>query len=100
MSLPKVLVVGTGEYVTGFVNGAESTSDKGPGVIGLTLFDLRDRGLIGDILLSGTKGEKFPHIRSHFDRLITQRYGLDSSFRSFPADDQHDSKSWLSALDE
>ena len=100
MSLPKVLVLGTGEYVTGFVNGAESTSDKGPGVIGLTLFDLRDRGLIGDILLSGTKGEKFPDIRSHFDRLITQRYGLDSSSRSFPADDQHDSKSWLSALDE
>ena len=76
MSLPKVLVLGTGEYVTGFVNGAESTSDKGPGVIGLTLFDLRDRGLIGDILLSGTKGEKYPDIRSHFDRLITQRYGL------------------------
>ena len=93
MSPPKVLVLGTGEYVTGFVTGAESTSDKGPGVIGLALFDLRDRGLISDILLSGMNGEKLPCVRSHFDRLITQRYGLDSSFRSFPADDQHDAKS-------
>ena len=100
MSLPKILVLGTGEYVTGFVNGAESTSDKGPGVIGLTLFDLRDRGLIGDIILAGTNGEKFPAVRDHFDRLITDRYGLDSRFRSFPKDDQRDSVAWRSALDE
>ena len=100
MSLPKVLVLGTGEYVTGFVNGAKSTSDKGPGVIGLTLFDLRARGIIGEIILAGTNGEKFPAVRAHFDRLITQRYGLDSSFKSFPADDQRDPNAWRTAFSE
>jgi D-galacturonate reductase len=42
------------------VNGAESSSDKGAGVVGLTLFDLRQRGLIGDLFFAGTNGEKFP----------------------------------------
>ena len=98
MAAPKVLVIGTGEYVTGLVHGSESTSDKGAGIVALTLFDLRERGLVSDIILSGSNGTKFPLIRSHFDRLITQRYGLDSSFHSFPPDDQKDSSAWQSAL--
>jgi len=67
MKLPNVLVLGTGEYVTGFVNGAESSSDKGAGVVGLTLFDLRQRGLIGDLLFAGTNGEKFSAMRAHLE---------------------------------
>jgi len=94
----KVLVLGTGEYVTGLVHGSQSTSDKGSGVVALTLFDLRARGLIDEIILTGTNGNKFPTVRAHFDRLITQRYGLDSSFQSFPADDQRDPSAWRSAL--
>ncbi|YCM42349.1 Gfo/Idh/MocA family oxidoreductase [Verrucomicrobiaceae bacterium 227] len=96
----KVLVLGTGEYVTGLVHGSESTSDKGAGIVALTLFDLRARGLIDDIILAGSNGTKFPAVRTHFDRLITQRYGLDSSFQSFPADDQHDPSAWKTALGE
>ena len=96
----KVLVLGTGEYVTGLVHGSESTSDKGAGIVALTLFDLRARGLIDNIILAGSNGTKFPAVRSHFNRLITQRYGLDSSFRSFPADDQHDPSAWRTALHE
>jgi hypothetical protein len=36
MAPPMVLMVGTGEYTTGFVSGAASTSDKKVGVVGLT----------------------------------------------------------------
>lgn len=98
MNLPNVLVIGTGEYVTGLVNGAESSSDKGAGVIGLTLFDLRQRGLIGEITLCGTNGQKFPAVREHFQRVIADRYSLDTSFHSFPADNQCDHLAWKTAL--
>lgn len=100
MTAPKVLVIGTGEYVTGLVHGSESTSDKGAGIVALTLFDLRERGLISEIILAGSNGTKFPLVRAHFDQLITTRYGLETSFRSFPADDQKDSEAWKSALSE
>lgn len=36
MAPPAVLMVGTGEYTTGFVAGAASTSDKKVGVVGLS----------------------------------------------------------------
>jgi D-galacturonate reductase len=63
---PSVLIVGTGEYVTGYVGGTASASDKKIGVVGLVCFDLRRRGLIGKILIAGTQGTKFPAIRNHF----------------------------------
>ncbi|MEN8772036.1 MAG: Gfo/Idh/MocA family oxidoreductase [Akkermansiaceae bacterium] len=100
MTAPRVLVIGTGEYVTGLVNGSKSTSDKGAGIVALTLFDLRERGLVSDIILTGCNGTKFPLIRAHFDQLIGKRYGLDTSFRSFPGDDQKDPEIWKVALEE
>lgn len=54
--------VGTGEYTTGFVGGAASTSDKKVGVVGLTMFDLRRRGKVGNLSMAGVSGLKFPHI--------------------------------------
>ena len=100
MPAPKVLVIGTGEYVTGLVHGSKSTSDKGAGIVALTLFDLRERGLVSEIILAGSNGSKFPLVRSHFNQLIAKRYGMDVSFRSFPDDDQNDSDIWKSALQE
>ena len=100
MPAPKVLVIGTGEYVTGLVHGSKSTSDKGAGIVALTLFDLRERGLVSEIILAGSNGSKFPLVRSHFNQLIAKRYGMDVSFRSFPDDDQNDSDVWKSALQE
>lgn len=38
-----VLMVGTGEYTTGYVGGKAADSDKGAGVVALTMFDLRRR---------------------------------------------------------
>lgn len=55
--------VGTGEYTTGFVGGGASGSDKKVGVVGLTLFDLRRRGKVGQLSMVGTDGSKFPAIR-------------------------------------
>jgi D-galacturonate reductase len=102
MNPPKVLMVGTGEYTTGFVHGGASSSDKGAGVVALTLFDLRSQGLAGDLLMAGTNGTKFPAIRDHLSAVIGQRYaGLDTAFIGFPADDvPRDADAWRVALDQ
>lgn len=63
-SLIQIFQVGTGEYTTGFVGGGASGSDKKVGVVGLTLFDLRRRGKVGDLGMVGVNGTKFPAIRT------------------------------------
>ena len=86
-----VLMVGTGEYTTGFVNGAQSTSDKKVGVIGLSMFDLRRRGKVDKISIVGTNGKKFPAIREHLKKNIGEVYNMDTTLdHSCPADDQVD----------
>ena len=88
MPLPQVLIVGTGEYTTGYVPHAVAAADKGAGVIGISFFDLQRRGLVGKIHLAGTQGTKFPAIRQHLHDKITAAYtDMDVSFRSYPADD-------------
>jgi len=57
-----VLIVGTGEYTTGFVGGVASGSDKKVGVVGLTMFDLRRRRKVGKLSMVRTSGSKFPAI--------------------------------------
>lgn len=97
---PSVLMVGTGEYTTGFVGGAASGSDKKVGVVGLTLFDLRRRGKVGKLSMVGVSGRKFPGIREHLRKNISEVYnGLDVSFESFPADDQTDPDAYKTAID-
>ncbi|OAP57510.1 hypothetical protein AYL99_08248 [Fonsecaea erecta] len=100
MAPPAVLMVGTGEYTTGFVSGAPSTSDKKVGVVGLTLFDLRRRGKVSDLAMVGVSGHKFPAIRAHLQKNISEAYnGLDVSFQSFPPDDQSDPNAFKTAID-
>ncbi len=96
-----VLMVGTGEYTTGYVHGSAAQSDKGAGVVGLTLFDLRRRGRVGRLAMAGVNGTKFPGIRRHLAQAIGERYkGFDLAFDSYPADDvQRDPDSYLRALD-
>lgn len=95
-----VLMVGTGEYTTGYVHGQTATSDKKAGVIGLTLFDLRRRGLIDRLLMAGTNGTKFPEIRRHLEKAIGAAYrDMDVTFESFPCDSiQSDPQAYLHAL--
>lgn len=95
-----VLMVGTGEYTTGFVGGGASGSDKKVGVVGLTLFDLRRRGKVGQLSMVGTNGTKFPAIRQHLETNITKVYnGLDTAFESYPANDSKDPDAYKAAID-
>jgi D-galacturonate reductase len=48
-----VLMVGTGEYTTGYVGGQASDSDKGAGVVALTMFDLRRRAKVDRVGMCG-----------------------------------------------
>lgn len=95
-----VLMVGTGEYTTGFVGGGASGSDKKVGVVGLTMFDLRRRGKVGKLSMVGVSGKKYPAIREHLNKNITQFYNnLDTSFESYPSDDKTDPESYKTAID-
>lgn len=78
------------EYVTGYVHGKQSSSDKPIGVVALTLFDLKLRKRINRILLAGTNGTKFGDIRDHLEKGLSIYKGmapLARQFESFPADD-------------
>jgi len=48
-----VLMVGTGEYTTGYVGGKAADSDKGAGVVALTMFDLRRRNKVDRVGMCG-----------------------------------------------
>ena len=48
----------------------------------------------------GVSGRRFPGIRRHLDKNISQAYnGLDTSFQSFPADDKTDPEAYKHAID-
>lgn len=98
---PNALCVGTGEYSTGYVDGQASVSDKGAGVIGLSLFHQRALGNLNRVLLAGTNGTKFPGIRSHLKKVIDDTYrNVTSEFESFPPDDcAKDVEAYLTAMD-
>ena len=73
MSRPSVLMVGTGEYTTGYVHDGASGSDKSAGVVALSLFDMRRRGKVGRLMMAGTNGNKFPGIRRHLHNVISRQ---------------------------
>lgn len=54
-----VLMVGTGEYTTGFVGGGAANSDKGAGVVALTMFDLRRRSKVDRVGMVGVNVSNF-----------------------------------------
>ncbi|KAK4226410.1 NAD binding Rossmann fold oxidoreductase [Podospora fimiseda] len=95
-----VLMIGTGEYTTGFIGTGGSQSDKKVGVVGLSMFDLRRRGKVGRLGMVGVNGSKFPAIRSHLHKNISIVYNnLDTSFESFPADNVSDPEAYKTAID-
>eukprot|EP01039_Chlorochromonas_danica_P007292 gene7292-8069_t len=100
METVNVLMIGTGEYTTGYVHGAPSDSDKSAGVVALTMFDLRSRGLVSRVGLCGVSGVKFPNIRDHLQKAIGNVYqGLDLTLETFPGDQEVNPKAYLTALD-
>ena len=48
-----ILMIGTGEYTTGYVGGTAADSDKGAGVVALTMFDLRRRDKVDRVGMCG-----------------------------------------------
>ena len=69
-SAVNVCMVGTGEYTTGYVGGKAADSDKGAGVVGLVMMDLRSKGKTDRLAMAGVNGTKFPGIRAHMQRNI------------------------------
>lgn len=48
----------------------------------------------------GVSGRKFPAIRAHLQKNISEAYnGMDVSFTSYPADDQSDAEAYRTAID-
>lgn len=93
-------MVGCGEYTTGFVGGSMSGSDKKVGVVALTLFDLRRRGKVGKLSMVGVSGDKFPAIREHLHKNISQVYnGLNVAFESYPEKGKRDPEAYKVAID-
>lgn len=93
-------MVGCGEYTTGFVGGGMSGSDKKVGVVALTLFDLRRRGKVGKLSMVGVSGDKFPAIREHLHKNISQVYnGLNVAFESYPEKGKRDPEAYKVAID-
>lgn len=101
MKIPSVLMVGTGEYTTGYVHDSASTSDKSAGVIALSLFELRRQGRVGSLKMVGTNGSKLPEIRRHLQQTIGQAYrDLDVTVETWPPDDvARDTEAYLVAMD-
>ncbi|RSH92126.1 hypothetical protein EHS25_008541 [Saitozyma podzolica] len=92
-------LMGTGEYTTGITPSGQSKSDKKIGVVGVTMFDLRRRGKVSDVVMAGTNGGKFPEIREHFQKNIGDVYrGLDLSFRGFPEGNLRNAEAYKDAL--
>ena len=67
-----VLMVGTGEYTTGF--GASAGSDKRRGVVALVTLDLRARGVVRAVHMAGSDGSKLPAIRAHVEAELRGAY--------------------------
>ena len=85
--MPDALMIGTGEYTTGYVHNSATKSDKKIGVVALTMFDLRRRGLLGRLLMAGRDGTKFAGIRRHLQQNVADVYrDMDVQFDSFPTD--------------
>lgn len=90
-----------GEYTTGYVGGKAADSDKGAGVVALTMFDQRRLGNVGRVGLCGTNGKKMPGIRAHMKRAIADEYAnMDIECECFPADGTIDRRAYIAALDK
>jgi D-galacturonate reductase len=96
---PNVLMLGTGEYTTGFVGTGAADSDKGTGVVALVMLDLKRRGKVGRVGMCGTNGKKLPQIRAHMQRVLGDVYeGIEPScVETWPADGTVDDKAYLAA---
>ena len=99
MPPPGVLMLGTGEYTTGFTGQGASDSDKSSGVVALVMLDLRQRGKVGRLGMCGTNGAKMPAIRAHMQRVLGDVYaGIEPAcIETWPNDDEVDAEAYKKA---
>jgi len=99
MDLPAVLMMGTGEYTTGFAGDKAAKSDKPTGVVGLVSLDLKQRQKVGRIGMCGTNGKKLPAIRAHMKEVLGDVYdGIDPSvIETWPEDGVVDPEAFKTA---
>ena len=97
---PNVLMLGTGEYTTGFTAQGAANSDKSTGVVALVMLDLQRRGKVGRLGMCGTNGTKLPAIREHMQRVLGDVYtGISpASIETWPADDAIDHNAYRDAV--
>jgi len=91
-NLPNIIVVGNGEYVTGY-NDSDSinNSDKKKGVILISLLDLKRRDLINKIIICGRSIEKLEKIKNYFNTNIQEYDNLkDIEYEIFANDELKD----------
>lgn len=94
-----ILMIGTGEYTTGYVGGTAADSDKGAGVVALTAFDMRRRGKVNRIAMCGVNGKKFPGIRKHMEKQIKNKYkDMDITCDTYPSDTEVNPESYKVAI--
>ena len=99
MKKVNVLMVGTGEYTTGYVGGTAADSDKGAGVVALTMFDLRRRSKVDRVAMCGVNGKKFPGIRQHMEEQIGNVYkDMDLTCETFPGDAEVNATAYETAI--
>jgi D-galacturonate reductase len=81
----QTLTIGIGEYVTGLAQDEAARSDKSYGVIALSLFDMKERGLLSEVKLAGRDAKRFRLIDQHFKSTVKSAYPmLDTSFSPYP----------------
>ncbi len=98
--MPNVLMLGTGEYTTGYTSEGASTSDKSTGVVALVMLDLKRRGKVGRLGMCGTDGRKLPKIREHMQAQLGDVYaGCDPScIETWPKDGVVDREAYKQAV--
>ncbi len=95
-----VAVIGIGEYVTGISGNTKANSDKSLGVIALSLFDMRDQGLIDEVKLVGRDPNRFDLITEHFEQNLKGTYPtLDTTFSPYPKSTKSDT-AYKKAIDD
>mmetsp|Transcript_6728 Transcript_6728/g.17459 ORF Transcript_6728/g.17459 Transcript_6728/m.17459 type:complete len:475 (-) Transcript_6728:1148-2572(-) len=96
---PAVLMLGTGEYTTGYTAHGAAKSDKSTGVVALVMLDLQRRGKVGELGMCGTDGTKLPAIRAHMQAALGGYSGISpSAIRTWPADGVVDRRAYLEAV--
>ncbi len=97
---PDVLMVGTGEYTTGYVNGSEPDSDKGAGVVALVCLDLKRRGKVNRLGLCGKQGRKLVGVMQHMKHHIEDVYlGIKTgTLETWPAVNTSDGLAYEKAM--